>query len=357
MQWSIEAALAANVVEQVLVSTDSPAIAQVARRSGATVVDRPDDISGDFASSEDALLHALGTLSDPPELIVFLQCTSPLTTAADIDGTVDTLIESEADSAFAAVPFHYFLWENNDAGHAIGVGHDPGTRQLRQQRKPQFLESGAVYVMRTAGFQEHRHRFFGKTVFHEMPLERCWEIDDPIDLAVAEVLMDSARISRAQSALPSDLQAVVFDFDGVFTNNRVIVHEDGTESVECSRGDGMGVELARQAGLRMLILSKETNKVVAARARKLALEVIHGVDDKVGVLSTWLADNGLAWEQIVYIGNDLNDIDCLSRSGCGVAVADAVPAAKSAANLVLTRCGGDGAVREVLELVMSRDTH
>ena len=353
LQWSIEAAFSAESVERVFVTTDDPSIKQVAQNCGATVVDRPPEISGDFASSEDALLHVLQTLDDLPELTVFLQCTSPLTIADDIDGTVAAMIDADADSAFAAVPFHYFVWEKDEGDRAVGTNHSSDSRLLRQQRKPQYLEAGAVYVMRTRGFLENRHRFFGKTVLYEMPLERRWEIDEPVDFAVAEVLKDWTQSENAANLLPTDLQAIVFDFDGVFTNNKVHVSENGVESVECSRSDGMGIERARDAGLKMLILSKESNKVVAARAEKLKLEVIHGVDEKVSVLDDWLTDQNLQWQQIVYVGNDINDVGCLTRAACGVVVADAKPAAKSAANLTLSRCGGDGAIRELVELILS----
>jgi CMP-N-acetylneuraminic acid synthetase len=124
-----------------------------------------------------------------PDLLVFLQCTSPLTLPEDIDGTVQVLFDQEADSSLAVTPFHYFLWRWDVNGDAIGVNHDKRVRPLRQERDLQYLETGAVYVMRTKGFKEAGHRFFGKTAMYVMPPERCLEIDEPIDLRIAEVLM------------------------------------------------------------------------------------------------------------------------------------------------------------------------
>ncbi len=191
--YSIEAALQARLMDRVIVSTDDQAIAEVAAEYGAEVIHRPEDISGDLASSEAALLHVLETLKKKegytPDLLIFLQCTSPLTLPADIDGTVQALLDHEAETAFAAAPFHYFIWSKSPDGDMIGVNHDKIKRLMRQQRKEQFIETGAVYVMRVPGFLEHNHRFFGRTVMYKMPEERCFEIDEPIDLLIAEQLI------------------------------------------------------------------------------------------------------------------------------------------------------------------------
>lgn len=197
---TIEQARAAHTIDRVLVSTDDAEIGAVAQHYGAEVIWRPATISGDTASSEAALLHALDALQQSegaaPELVVFLQCTSPLTRAADIDGAVHALLAEEADTALAVTPFHYFLWQQDEQGNAVGVNHDKAVRLLRQQRAPQYRETGAVYVMRTAGFRQAKHRFFGKTALYIMPAERCLEIDEPFDLQMAEWLLQRQREGR-----------------------------------------------------------------------------------------------------------------------------------------------------------------
>ncbi len=267
--WTIEAARTARRVDRVVVSTDDPEIAAVSRRFGAEVIERPFEISGDKASSEAALLHALDHLRRAegyePNLLVFLQCTSPLTAPGDIDGTIEALEREEADTALAVVPFHYFLWRREASGDGVGVDHDKRVRKLRQDREPQYLEAGTVYVMKVPGFRETRHRFFGKTALYEMPAERRWEVDEPVDLEVAEVLLRRRSEGAKRAMLPDRLDALVFDFDGVFTDNRVTVLEEGREAVVCSRSDGLGLERLRQAGWPMLVLSKEAHPIVSAR--------------------------------------------------------------------------------------------
>ena len=204
---TIEHALQASSVNRVVVSTDDMEIACVARKYGADVVLRPADISGDTASSEAALLHTLEQLNKEegyePDLIVFLQCTSPLTLPEDIDGTVEALLNDKADSALAVTPFHHFLWGQDNNGTVVTLNHDKRSRPLRQEHQAQYLETGAVYVMRTEGFKEAKHRFFGKTAMYVMPRERCWEIDEPSDLVAAEALFRGQQEElRSQPTFP-----------------------------------------------------------------------------------------------------------------------------------------------------------
>lgn len=351
------AARAAKRVDRVVVSTDDPGIAEVSRAYGADVVWRPAELASDSASSEAALLHALDRLAVEhhyePELVAFLQCTSPLTLAEDIDGTIAKLIDEGADSALSVAMFHYFVWKN-DGREAVGVNHDKRVRPRRQDREPEYLETGAVYAMRRAGFVSAKHRFFGKTVFYEMPLDRVCEIDELVDLEVAELrLRQRAQAARA-AALPTPIEALVMDFDGVHTDNRVYTDQDGRESVACSREDGLGLELLRKTGLPLLVLSKEQNPVVQARCKKLRLPCMSGIDAKLPALERWCSEQRISLAGTVYVGNDVNDNECLAAVGCGVAVADAHPDAKRHARIVLERAGGRGALRELCELIFER---
>ena len=354
--YNIEQARQARYVNRVVVSTDDAEIGAIAKQSGAQVVWRPAEISGDHASSELALLHTLESMQQNegyrPDVLVFLQCTSPLTLAEDIDGTVQALLDQAADTALAVIPFHYFLWRSDPDGDSLGINHDKRIRPLRQEREPQYLETGAVYVMRVPGFLAARHRFFGRTAMYVMPTERRLEIDDPVDYQVAEVLLRDQQAARRQANLPRDVQALVLDFDGVFTDNRVIVFQDGREAVICDRGDGHGVAQLKKTGLPILVLSTESNPVVRARATKLGLACLHGIANKAEALQKWLAKQGLDAAKVIYVGNDVNDLGCMQLVGCAVAVADAHPTILGQADVVLQHAGGQGALREICELIM-----
>ena len=151
----------------------------------------------------------------------------------------------------------------------------------------------------------------------------------------------------------SVITAIAFDFDGVFTDDRVIVSESGEESVVCSRSDGMGVGLLRSAGIRMIIISKERNGVVAARARKLSLDVVQGCDDKRPELVRWMASIGVGPSETAFMGNDVNDIDCMRHVGLSIAPRDAHRDVLAIARLVTERPGGRGAIREVADGILA----
>lgn len=355
---TIEQARWTRSIARVIVSTDDSETAVISRQYGAEVIWRPAEISGDTASSELALLHALEYLRTTeeyePDLLVFLQCTSPLMLAEDIDGTVQVLLDEDADSALAVAPFHYFLWRRDAAGNGVGINHDKRIRLRRQEQEPQYLETGAVYVMRTQGFLQARHRFFGKTALYVMPSERCLEIDEPADLQVAEVLLRKREQRCKVQALPDPVRALVLDFDGVFTDNRVLTDQDGHESVFCHRGDGWGLAQLKALGLPLLVISSEENPVVQARCAKLGILCLQGVRDKLAALVTWAQKHAIPLAGMIYIGNDINDLDCLRAVGCGVVVRDAHPDVYSSAHIILDAEGGQGAIRELADLIVQR---
>ena len=150
----------------------------------------------------------------------------------------------------------------------------------------------------------------------------------------------------------NQIKAVIFDFDGVFTDNRVIVSTTGEEFVICDRGDGMGTNLLAAAEIKMLILSKEKNAVVSSRGKKLNIEVIQGCDDKLPELIKWLQKNNVDAQQSAYIGNDINDLECLKHVGVAVIPADAHHSVCDAATWILQHNGGRGAIREFADVLL-----
>ena len=157
--------------------------------------------------------------------------------------------------------------------------------------------------------------------------------------------------------LLKSIRLAVFDFDGVFTDNRVLVNQDGTESVFCTRADGIGLNALAATGVGILVLSTESNPVVTARTTKLRLECIQDCGDKWPVLRALLASRGLQAAHVAYVGNDVNDAECLRNVGLPICVADAYPAVRRLSRIVTERAGGYGAVREVCDLIaLARST-
>ncbi len=156
------------------------------------------------------------------------------------------------------------------------------------------------------------------------------------------------------SLLPDDPAILVLDFDGVISDDRVYVTEEGKESVCCTRGDGMGTTLLRRAGFPVLVISTEKNPVVAARCAKLKVECIQGVPDKTLAFRKLLSERGIEPARVVFVGNDVNDIGCAKIAGASFSVADGHPMLKRITKGVLTKPGGRGAVREIAELILTR---
>ena len=355
---SILAARKGSRVDAVYVSTDDAEIADVATRYGAEVIRRPADISGDTASSEAALLHGLDVLREKgirPEILVFLQCTSPLTTSEAIDAVVGGLDDSHYAVALSVAEDHGFLWGVDERGEGFGLNHDASKpRARRQDLPPQYRETGAVYAMRVPSFIEKGVRFCGavKPVVLDLPTV---EIDALDDLRVIEALLAAREdTGRKRQPPPSGIRALVTDFDGVHTDDCVYVDENGRESVRCSRSDGMGIELLKRAGIEVLILSKETNPVVTARAKKLNIPVIQGCNNKKTALCNWLAERGMTGNDIAYIGNDINDLECLAIAGWSCCPADAHPEVHTLVHYRTKAAGGKGSLRELCEMLLLR---
>ncbi|MFJ4805572.1 cytidylyltransferase domain-containing protein [Streptomyces murinus] len=366
---------ATRLVTDVVVSTDDQAIAAAAREAGAEVVLRPAAIAGDTATSEAAVLHAMDAHEAlhgaAVDVVLLVQCTSPFIVREDIDGVAGAVAEDGADTAVTVAPFHGFVWRESDGDGAgegeggVGVNHDKSYRPRRQDRPQDFLETGTAYAMDATGFRTHGHRFFGRTELVRTDPARVLEIDDPHDLARARALAPLFDADLPHSRLRSsggtpigslptadDIDAVVLDFDGTQTDDRVLIDSEGRELVSVHRGDGLGIAALRRSGLRMLILSTEQNPVVAARARKLKLPVLHGIDRKDLALKQWCEEQGIAPERVLYVGNDVNDLPCFTLVGWPVAVASAHDVVRGAARAVTSLPGGDGAIREIASWIL-----
>jgi len=147
------------------------------------------------------------------------------------------------------------------------------------------------------------------------------------------------------------IRLVAFDFDGVFTDNAVYVSQDGTEAVRCVRSDGLGLQTLTALGVATVVISTETNPVVGARCRKLAIRCMQGCDDKRAALEGVVAELALTMAETAFVGNDINDRECLRAVGLPIVVADAHEDVVAHAMYRTKTPGGHGAVREVCDLI------
>ncbi|RPH55739.1 MAG: acylneuraminate cytidylyltransferase, partial [Chloroflexi bacterium] len=342
--YSIAAGLQAESVTRVIVSTDDEEIAAVAREWGAeTPFLRPAEFAQDKTTDLPVFVHALRWLAEhegyKPDVVVQLRPTSPIRPKTMVDEAVRILLQhADADSVRGIVPAGqnpHKMWNLPQGGNApmknlLAVeGIEEPYNAPRQILPDAYWQTGHIDAIRPAAILSGS--MSGKTIY---PLvidpNFTVDLDNLRDWERAEWLATSPAgergtgggleivwPGRAKRPMPERIDLLVLDFDGVVTDNRVWVDEAGHEMVAAWRSDSLIMSKLRQAGTEVVILSSEVNPVVAARARKMKVEAIHGVglDDKAEVLENLLESRKIDPRNVAYIGNDLNDLPCFELVG------------------------------------------
>ncbi len=378
--YSIAAAQAASTVTRVIVSTDDPEITRISCDYGAEVpFIRPAELATDDAVDFSLFDHALRWLEEHesyiPDIVVQLRPTSPFRPKGLIEAAVNLLQKDpRADCVRTVTPPRqnpYKMWRIGADGYMtplLASEFAEPYNMPRQKLPPTYWQTGHVDAIRHETIVKKRSLTGERVLPLIVDPKYCIDIDTFQDWARAEWILvhEDLDIVVPRSGfhhqpsfgdgdrLPASPKLLVLDFDGVLTDNRVWVTESGNEAVACDRSDGMGLAMLRAQGLEIVVLSTEKNPVVAARCRKLGLPCQQGVDDKAAALRMLAAQRGVELSEVVYVGNDVNDLECLHLAGCGVAVADAHAEVLAAADLVLKRPGGHGAVRELCDLLLDR---
>ncbi len=374
--WSIAAGLQAETVTRVILSTDDEEIAAVGRQHGAeTPFRRPAEYARDDSTDLPVFEHALRWLADHenyhPDMVVQLRPTSPVRPVGLLDEAVRLLLDHpEADSVRGVVPAGqnpHKMWKiDPQSGCMHPLLSVPGIAEPynapRQALPPVHWQTGHVDVIRP-GVITQKHSMSGDVILPVLIDPRYTvDIDNPSDWQRAEWLvmnggLDMVRPLTGKRLLPARPALLVMDFDGVLTDNRVWTDLEGREFVSSSKSDSMGLTLLQKAGIPAVVLSSENNEVVAARCRKIKVACHQGILDKPAVLKQMMEERHVDPNQVVYLGNDVNDLPCFPMVGCAVVPADAEPEARLAADLVLKHCGGMGAVRELCRLLLEQPGH
>jgi len=371
--WSIAAGLQAKSISRVVVSTDDEEIAAVAREYGAeTPFMRPPELAQDRTTDLPVFEHALKWLEDiegyKPEIVVQLRPTSPIRPLDCVDKAVSILVKHvDADSVRGVVPaaqnphkmwrFNGFDSPMNPLLHVDGIAEPYNAP--RQILPPVYWQTGHIDAIRASTITS-KHSMTGSTAYPLVIDSRYTvDIDTPTDWEKYERLVYSGLdmvvpVGISRRSLPKKIELIICDFDGVLTDNRVWVDQDGTETVAAYRSDSIRIRELREHGTDVMIISSEPNPVVMARAKKMGVDAIHnvGLQDKGRVMREVLEQKNIKAENVIYIGNDLNDLPCFEIAGWSVAVADAYPEVIRAADHLLKSPGGHGALREVCDLIL-----
>jgi N-acylneuraminate cytidylyltransferase len=354
---TVLAANASGVFTAVVVSTDDSEIAEVSTEAGATVIVRPEELSEDTSPTEPVMAHALAETERTTGLafdgVWLLQPTSPFLFPEDIQEARMLLEGGTCDAVVGVQKDHLFTWRGIGENGLVEPSYDPGKRARRQDMPSLYRENGALYAVTRKLWDETGVRVAGRVAPLVMPYWRSQDIDDETDLAAARALATKMHHGTADAVRRlATVQALALDFDGVMTDDKVIVDESGTEAVVCSRRDGMGIARLREVGIHIAVFSTEKNPVVERRCAKLAIDCHQDLDDKQAAVSKWLDGLGLTFAELAYLGNDVNDVECLRQAAVAVVPADAHADILGLADMVLSCRGGEGVVRELAELIV-----
>ena len=374
LAYSIKAATQSDMVTRVIVSTDDEEIAAVAREYGAeTPFMRPAELAEDNTTDLPVFQHALTWLKNhegyQPDVVIQLRPTSPIRPVNCVDDAVRLLLgHPEADSVRGVVESAqnpYKMWRvDGTSGHMVPLIGIEGVREAynapRQNLPLVYWQTGHVDAIRPEVILKKDS--MSGAIIKPLIIDTGFtvDIDTPADWIQAERMVRDGNLEMVDPAkqrrvFPKHPKLLVMDFDGVLTDNRVWVNENGEEMVAANRGDGLGLGLLREIGsVECLVISKERNPVVEARCKKNNLPVMQAVDDKANALRQVMLDKHLKPDEVIYIGNDINDSPCFDVVGYAVCPSDSHPEVLRRADLILTRPGGFGVVRELCDILIAR---
>ncbi|TPV93868.1 MAG: N-acylneuraminate cytidylyltransferase [Myxococcales bacterium FL481] len=352
---SIDHARACPEIDAVYVSTDDEEIAAASRAAGAQVVVRPAELAGDEASTESALIHVIDGLEADgwrPQTVVLLQCTSPFREPGQLDAALAHFRGSGCDSLLSVTRFRHFVWTTDSRGAGYRpLTYDPQRRPRRQQIERTYCETGSFYIFRREVLAQTGSRLGGRIEVFEVPADDALEIDEPRDLERARSLV-WGRPPQLDPEL-SLADWLVLDVDGTLTDGAMHYSETGEVSKRFDTRDGFGLRLWQEAGGKVAWISGEASQASARRAHKLGVDYVAlGVADKAAELEKLRREHGVSRPQLVFMGDDLNDLVVRDRVALFVAPANARPGVLAQADLVTTAGGGHGAVRELVDWLL-----
>lgn len=345
--WNIEALEACSFVDEIVVATDSDEIWKVVEAKSyhkTQLYRRLKENASDTASTESVMLEYINFSHLSNDTVFMLvQATSPLTQTTHFNEALQTYSGGSYDSMLSCVRNHRFYW--NEDGSSLN--YDFMNRPRRQDFKGILMENGAFYINKVGNILESGNRLSGKIGIYEMPAYTATEIDEPDDWFVIEELMRRHVLPEKPM---KKVKLFLSDVDGTLTDGGMYYSESGDELKKFNTRDGMGFQLLREAGIKTGIITSEDTKIVANRAKKLKVDYLcqsKRDGGKVAAVQEICDDLGISFDEVAYIGDDINCYDLLSRVGYAACPSDACDKVKKIPNIkVMQENGGYGCVRE-----------
>jgi N-acylneuraminate cytidylyltransferase len=342
-------------VDRVVLATDGDEIAAVVEGFAldkVSVYRRNAENASDTASTESVMLEYIGQENlQGHDLFILAQATSPFTQAKHFQEALGQLKESGADSLLSVVRQKRFFW---NAGGA-SMNYDYRNRPRRQDFDGMLMENGAFYISTVQKIVEAKNRLSGKISCYEMPEYTGLELDEEVDWTMGEVLMAQYHPEEKEPDY-SKIKLVLSDVDGVLTDAGMYYSELGDELKKFCTYDGMAFRLMQEQGIKVGIVTAEDRALNRRRADKLKLDFqFHGVKNKLVLVEELIGKLGVRWDEVAYVGDDLNDVEVLSRVGFPVCPANAQrKVLKVPGVLKMKSSGGGGVIRELYNLLFDK---
>ncbi|MDD3368820.1 MAG: N-acylneuraminate cytidylyltransferase [Lachnospiraceae bacterium] len=356
--WTVAAANACENIDKVIVSTDSPIIESTVVSFGFPKVEihhRSAESATDTASTEFAMLEYARQAEF--DNMVLVQATSPLLSSEDLSHGFEVFNQPDCDSVLSVVKQKRFYWDiAEDTGNAIPVNYDPFHRPRRQEFEGFLTENGAFYITSRDDLLSSGNRISGNIRSVEMDEATAYEIDEPSDWIIIEKLMQKRIQTEAASQLPdfSHIKMFLTDSDGCLTDGGMYYTENGDEIKKFNTQDGKGLALLKEANIITGIVTGESRELVSRRAQKLGVDILEmGANDKLPIIRKLCEQYDISLEDVCYIGDDLGDLDVIKAVGIGCSVPNGIDIVKKSAKYITKKSGGNGAIREVADLILA----
>ena len=350
--WNIEALENCDLVDEVVVATDSDEIWQTVEKCNypkTKLYRRSAENACDTASTESVMLEYINySHLSKDNIFILVQATSPLTEDVHFSEALQMYARGKYDSILTCVRNFRFFWNKN----GTSMNYDYMNRPRRQNFSGMLMENGAFYINTVENILNSGNRLSGKIGIYEMPEYTATEIDEPDDWTILESLMKRHVLSKRKSG-KKQIKLFLCDVDGTLTDGGMYYSESGDELKKFNTRDGMGFQLLREAGIKTGIITSENTKIVENRAKKLNIDFLCQSKRDGGKVAAALEicdDLGITLSDVAYIGDDINCYDLLSRVGVAACPADACEKVKAIPYImVLRHKGGEGCVREFIE--------
>lgn len=350
-QWVLSEAIFSNL-DKVYIFTDDQQIIEDVKgeyywTDKVEVVERSEESAIDTASTEMGMLELATYLNYDFDIYCLIQATSPLLTREDINHVLSKIEEEQFDSALTVVENKRFTWTKEGES----VNYDYLHRPRRQDYEGMLVENGAFYAVKKEIYLQTKNRLGGKIGIVKMSEDSLYEIDEPSDWDIIEILLKNRELKHKKNR--SEIKYLVLDVDGVFTEGKVAVTKEGEFSKTFSLRDGMGIELLRLEKVEVIVMTSENSPIVSKRMEKLKLDYVFlGVKDKYSKIEQFLLEKKIARGNIAYIGDDINDLSNICSCGLTFTPTDGIGKVKDCADYVLHNTGGDKAIREAIEIII-----